>query len=731
VRPHQPEVHLPEGRHIAITWEIPDNFGGLTKAMLMRSCHLAQHGGVEVQVLTFRHQPDLDAIRDDLRRRGLLVPGVELVNLWEQLGELDDIALAAAPFDPTVEGPLAEAGPSAQLVEVRRPDGTLLGRQRWLRVGERTVLTPDGDWVDHTELYAPDGRFLGGWHGSWSLWTWWLAEHLGGERTYGIVDSAYIGPALAVDPVPGLVTAFLFHNAHLAARRVPPFGPLGRLRKFVSEQSEGFDAFVFLTAQQREDFEILRGQQPNVHVVPNSKNPPTTRPPRRRDANQGLVMANYEPRKRLDHAIRALTTAATSEPSLSLRMFGAGPERDTLAELVESSGAPVTVDGYTSDPQAEFARSSFMLLTSTHEGLPLVLAEAMAVGCVPIAYDVPYGPADVITDGVDGVLVPAGDVDAMARAIVDFVAAGKHEHRRMRAAAVERAKAFDPVPILRRWADVLREAGRRHQARSAPRPDVAELSAHEHRAMIARLDDLTPSLELVDARWSGSVVRLLLRCGASGAATTAPAQVSACLAHAVTGRRLDVEVVPRPDVVDDDPRVIHIEAVVDVDLLGAEPDHVLLVTLEVPGQTVTDTVRRSRTSRRWLPLPPAAPRRPVLELRRGVGLALAVASPKVAGEVVAVDDTTLKVTAASLVGGTVSGVVLVGLGGEQAIVAEEHDASWRLRVPSAGRWKLQALLDGRRRDVCWRDETATLLDDPDAGLHLSLTGRGYVRVTRD
>ncbi|WP_200914854.1 glycosyltransferase [Arthrobacter sp. Leaf234] len=42
--------------------------------------------------------------------------------------------------------------------------------------------------------------------------------------------------------------------------------------------------------------------------------------------------------------------------------------------------------------------ASFTLLTSTTEGLPLVLLEAMSGGCLPIAYDIPYGPADLIED---------------------------------------------------------------------------------------------------------------------------------------------------------------------------------------------------------------------------------------------------------------------------------------------------------------------------------------------
>jgi glycosyltransferase involved in cell wall biosynthesis len=52
------------------------------------------------------------------------------------------------------------------------------------------------------------------------------------------------------------------------------------------------------------------------------------------------------------------------------------------------------------------------------EGLPLVLTEAMSVGTPFVAYDVNYGPSEVIRHEVDGLLVPSGDVDALAHGLI-------------------------------------------------------------------------------------------------------------------------------------------------------------------------------------------------------------------------------------------------------------------------------------------------------------------------
>ena len=108
--------------------------------------------------------------------------------------------------------------------------------------------------------------------------------------------------------------------------------------------------------------------------------------------------------------------------------------------------------------------ASFLLATGSSEGFPLVLVEAMAAGCVPIAADVRYGPSDAIRNGVDGLLVPAGDVAALADAIRRFVLSPHGDRERMRRAARRATRAYRDGPIVRRWARELRAAAERRGA---------------------------------------------------------------------------------------------------------------------------------------------------------------------------------------------------------------------------------------------------------------------------
>lgn len=90
----------------------------------------------------------------------------------------------------------------------------------------------------------------------------------------------------------------------------------------------------------------------------------------------------------------------------------------------------------------------------------MVLIEAMAVGRAVIAYDCEHGPRDIITDGVDGVLVPPGDVTALAEAMDRLL---RDDARRASFAkmAVEVRGRFTIEAVTAKWEALFEEALRR------------------------------------------------------------------------------------------------------------------------------------------------------------------------------------------------------------------------------------------------------------------------------
>jgi glycosyltransferase involved in cell wall biosynthesis len=71
----------------------------------------------------------------------------------------------------------------------------------------------------------------------------------------------------------------------------------------------------------------------------------------------------------------------------------------------------------TTDIFREYAASSFLAMSSHYEGFPMVLIEAMACGLPGVCFGFKCGPRDIIQDGVNGQIVPEGDVPALAKAM--------------------------------------------------------------------------------------------------------------------------------------------------------------------------------------------------------------------------------------------------------------------------------------------------------------------------
>ena len=183
------------------------------------------------------------------------------------------------------------------------------------------------------------------------------------------------------------------------------------------------------------------------------------------------MVAGLTRRKRVDHALDVVRRCRAAGLPVTLRVYGDGPDAAALRSRAADAGLAdaVTFAGHRDDAAEAFATASWTLLTSTSEGSPLVLAEAMSRGCIPIAYDVPYGPADLIVDGVDGLLVPDGDRAAAAAAVARLVAMAPDERERMREAARATAARHDDRRIVAEWGRVQRR--RRPAARPTRRPD--------------------------------------------------------------------------------------------------------------------------------------------------------------------------------------------------------------------------------------------------------------------
>ncbi len=97
-----------------------------------------------------------------------------------------------------------------------------------------------------------------------------------------------------------------------------------------------------------------------------------------------------------------------------------GMGKSSVAEIIEAHGTGEDIEllGYDPNPIRYMARADLFILSSRFEGFPNVLLEAVASGCPVVSTDCPSGPYELLDGGRYGRLVPVGDPDAMAAAIL-------------------------------------------------------------------------------------------------------------------------------------------------------------------------------------------------------------------------------------------------------------------------------------------------------------------------
>jgi len=155
--------------------------------------------------------------------------------------------------------------------------------------------------------------------------------------------------------------------------------------------------------------------------------------------------------KGYDMLLKSWRPVEKKHPDWKLKFVGDGEEREALESQAASLGLKnVEFTGMVEDVREHYKNAAFLVLSSRNEGFVMVLLEAMSYSLPAVAFACKAGVREVVEDGVNGYLAPAGDMKALARKL-DMMISDDEKRREMGIKAGEMIRRFGKENILDEW----------------------------------------------------------------------------------------------------------------------------------------------------------------------------------------------------------------------------------------------------------------------------------------
>ncbi len=170
-----------------------------------------------------------------------------------------------------------------------------------------------------------------------------------------------------------------------------------------------------------------------------------------------VSIGRLDPQKDQKTLIIAFSRIARQFPKITLTIYGEGPLRSELEELIQTLGMKerIYLPGTKKDIENILANSDLFIFPSLYEGFSNALCEAMSIGLPVIASD-GSGNRDIVSDQIDGYIFPAGNVDKLVAMMKELIC--DHSKRCYLATnAKEISTRFAPDIIWARWDKVLNQ----------------------------------------------------------------------------------------------------------------------------------------------------------------------------------------------------------------------------------------------------------------------------------
>lgn len=215
------------------------------------------------------------------------------------------------------------------------------------------------------------------------------------------------------------------------------------------------DAVVALTEGDANDW---KSYNDNVHVIPNVVNlndqgDRSLIPFQGKDIKRPvplIYVGRFSKQKDIDSLLHVWEIIHQQYPEWRLDIYGEGELKEHYLSRIHLMDANIHVYEPTANIMEVYCEHSILLLTSLYEPFGLVLPEAMSCGLPVVAFDCPYGPADIITDGVDGYIIADRNIELFAQRVCQLIS--DYDLRvQMGKAGIASSKRYQASRIMPQW----------------------------------------------------------------------------------------------------------------------------------------------------------------------------------------------------------------------------------------------------------------------------------------
>lgn len=176
---------------------------------------------------------------------------------------------------------------------------------------------------------------------------------------------------------------------------------------------------------------------------------------------QVIAVGRYVYQKGFDILINSWSFVNKKHPEWTLRIYGEGKMKTELEELIQSLNLSkcCILEPTVSNISEKYIESSIFVLSSRFEGFGMVITEAMACGVPAVSFACPCGPKDIISDGVDGLLVACENEVELADKIC-YLIENEEKRKEMGRQARINVERFKMENIANQWKELFESLGK-------------------------------------------------------------------------------------------------------------------------------------------------------------------------------------------------------------------------------------------------------------------------------